>query len=355
MSKHQSNISLPFNKANFYVLEQERNMLKITLDFLSTENQKLKSQVEDMKITVRHNKEQLEEYVTKITNKDKVFEKMNNQIEQLTTRLKVLDNLNRKKKNSLINSKQTDIIPNNNSTNEKNQLFQSSTNVTTGLNSSVIVTKEEKNLYSAKRNDEKFKEFFCKQSEILEEMNVLKDDVQFLLENKSKTKLKEHLDQSFYSNRSINSNMSSSSNRNQLNDSMSILNSSTNSVLSNRGLRTKFNLKERFNFDKNLNEFLANFNPKKNILLLIDNKGEVWELIKRKDLNANNIKTHPDNVKSVIKNEFFVGLEKIKTEENENDSIIIKEVDGSLLNKSEVELGKDDVNLSKFIKENELL
>ena len=113
MSKHQSNISLPFNKANFYVLEQERNMLKITLDFLSTENQKLKSQVEDMKITVRHNKEQLEEYVTKITNKDKVFEKMNNQIEQLTTRLKVLDNLNRKKKNSLINAKQTDIIPNN--------------------------------------------------------------------------------------------------------------------------------------------------------------------------------------------------------------------------------------------------
>ena len=70
MSKHQSNISLPFNKANFYVLEQERNMLKITLDFLSTENQKLKSQVEDMKITVRHNKEQLEEYVTKITNKE---------------------------------------------------------------------------------------------------------------------------------------------------------------------------------------------------------------------------------------------------------------------------------------------
>ena len=66
MSKH-SGATLPFSKANFYVLEQERNMLKITLDFLSTENQKLKSQIEDMKITVRHNKEQLEEYVTKIT------------------------------------------------------------------------------------------------------------------------------------------------------------------------------------------------------------------------------------------------------------------------------------------------
>ena len=82
MSKH-SGATLPFSKANFYVLEQERNMLKITLDFLSTENQKLKSQIEDMKITVRHNKEQLEEYVTKITNKDKVFEKMNNQIAEI--------------------------------------------------------------------------------------------------------------------------------------------------------------------------------------------------------------------------------------------------------------------------------
>jgi hemerythrin-like domain-containing protein len=75
LSSHQlnvkQNLTLPFSKQNFYMLEQERNMLKITLDFLSEENSKLKSQIEDMKTTVRHNKEQLEEYVTKITNKDK--------------------------------------------------------------------------------------------------------------------------------------------------------------------------------------------------------------------------------------------------------------------------------------------
>lgn len=346
MSKH-SGASLPFSKANFYVLEQERNMLKITLDFLSTENQKLKSQLEDMKITVRHNKEQLEEYVTKITNKDKVFEKMNNQIEQLTMRLKVLDNLNKKKKNGSLKLMQQE---SNIMTNDKN-LFQSSTNVTTGLNSSVIVTKEEKNLYSAKRNDEKFKEFFSKQSEILEEMNILKDDVQFLLENKSKSKLKEHLDNSFYSNRSFtsNSNISSASNRNGLNDSMSILNSSINSTVSTNNKR-KFNLKERFNFDKNLSEFLFSYNPKKNVLVLVDSKGDVWELIKRKDLNANVIKNHPDSIKSIVANDYMNGVK-----DNESENIIIKEGDGSLLNKSELEIGKGEMNLSKVIKDSELM
>ena len=47
-SSHQlsvkQNPTLPFTKQNFYMLEQERNMLKITLDFLSDENAKLKSQ-----------------------------------------------------------------------------------------------------------------------------------------------------------------------------------------------------------------------------------------------------------------------------------------------------------------------
>ena len=51
-----------------------------------------------MKITAKKNKEMLKEYVTQITNKDKVFEKMNAQIEQLTNRLKILENF--KKLNS---------------------------------------------------------------------------------------------------------------------------------------------------------------------------------------------------------------------------------------------------------------
>jgi len=74
-------------KANFIMLEQERNLLKITLDYVVKENENLKQQNEDMKITVKHNKELLREYIEKITNKDKVVEKMNSTIDQLTSRI----------------------------------------------------------------------------------------------------------------------------------------------------------------------------------------------------------------------------------------------------------------------------
>lgn len=78
-------------KANYLMLEQERNLLKITLDYVVKENETLKQQNEDMKITVKHNKELLREYIEKITNKDKVVEKMNSTIDQLTQRLHSLE------------------------------------------------------------------------------------------------------------------------------------------------------------------------------------------------------------------------------------------------------------------------
>ena len=36
--------NIPFNKANFFKLEQERNMLKITLQYINAENTKLKNE-----------------------------------------------------------------------------------------------------------------------------------------------------------------------------------------------------------------------------------------------------------------------------------------------------------------------
>ena len=55
----------------------------------------------------------LKEYVTQITNKDKVFEKMNAQIEQLTNRLKILENFKK------LNSKKINMNPiNTNSSNK---------------------------------------------------------------------------------------------------------------------------------------------------------------------------------------------------------------------------------------------
>ena len=83
---------LQFSKSNFQKLEQERNMLKLTLQYVTTENEKLKYELEDMRLTAKQNKDLLKEYINQITNKDKVFEKMNAQIEQLTNRLKILEN-----------------------------------------------------------------------------------------------------------------------------------------------------------------------------------------------------------------------------------------------------------------------
>jgi chromosome segregation ATPase len=86
-----SSANLNVTKINYQKLEQERNMLKITLEYYAKDNEGLKNQLDDMKMTVKHNKELLKEYVEKITNKDKVVEKMNATIEQLTSRMHSLE------------------------------------------------------------------------------------------------------------------------------------------------------------------------------------------------------------------------------------------------------------------------
>jgi hypothetical protein len=66
------------------ILEEEKQMLRITLECVVNENEELKRKNDDMRNTVKANKDQLKEYVENITNKDKVVEKMNNTIERHT-------------------------------------------------------------------------------------------------------------------------------------------------------------------------------------------------------------------------------------------------------------------------------
>ena len=142
--------SLPFNKANFQMLEQERNMLKITLQYISAENDKLKNELEDMKITAKKNKEMLKEYVTQITNKDKVFEKMNAQIEQLTNRLKIFENFKK------LNSKKINVNPIN--TNSSNKIENKTTTYTNTNMNSLTNTNSNNNTYESKNNPTNFNE-----------------------------------------------------------------------------------------------------------------------------------------------------------------------------------------------------
>ena len=89
---------LPFNKANFINLKKERDMLKITLQYITEENENLKNELNDMKITAKKNKDMLREYINQITNKDKLFEKMASTIEQLKSRLKAIEQYKKKRK-----------------------------------------------------------------------------------------------------------------------------------------------------------------------------------------------------------------------------------------------------------------
>jgi hypothetical protein len=73
------------------MIEKERDLLKITLDYYAKENSALKRQLEDLAITARSNKELLKEYVERITNKDEVVEKLRSTNEQLQARLSSLE------------------------------------------------------------------------------------------------------------------------------------------------------------------------------------------------------------------------------------------------------------------------
>jgi hypothetical protein len=410
--------SIPFNKNNFIKLEEEKNLLKITLKYISEENEKLKNELEDMKITAKKNKEMLQEYVNKITDKDKLFIKMNSQIESLTTRLKVLDVFNKKQKinkeryfgmntnptinnnivytNSLNNEVKTTNVStgnyqlnsltnnntksNNNNNNinksfsfvnqnlkkalifknisQKNKINSNIKNITNKIikkvndvndtfddelksfkSSNIINNPKDKNSIKSYINQNNkidinsnklINEFLLKQNILLEEINNIKDDIQFIKENKSKNKMQNKLNQSIISNISKisdnsqniiknNSNFNNSfiSNNSSLNSSFisnSLNNSINNSKQKNEEDKKQINLSNRYKFDFNLTNFLNSYKETKNILFLIDNNENIWEIIPRNDLNIEDLeKKNIKNLNSIL---------KIKNNNNYNNNII---------------------------------
>lgn len=347
---------------------------------------------------------------------------MNAQIEQLTNRLKILENfkkLNSKKINmNPINTNSSNKIENKTTTytntnmnsltntNSNNNTYESKNNPTQGSISmkktdtrnsnhtntnksfSYIPNKnisqktnlglnkgKEKinNNKNENNNNSIINEFLLKQATLIEEMSSIKDDIQFILENKTRSKMKEKLNQSIYSsnnnlNNSFISNNSSvihnpTNNNNNIsyisgNSSLnnSIISASSSSITSSHrnshfyNGRRKFNIKDRFSIEDNFTDFLSNYNQYKNILFLIDNNDNVWELVKRIDLNINNIINNPSNLKSVI------FCEKINDKLN---NIEIKEpFENKSLLESEEEITSNnhkysEFNLSKYIKESE--
>ena len=289
------NNELSFNRTNFTNLKKERDMLKITLQYITEENENLKNELNDMKITANKNKEMLKEYVYQITNKDKLFEKMTSTIEQLKSRLKAMEQSKKIKKkyekdltNDLVNyntnNHSTTTNSNNYTTNniiattggdnnlslgfnilnnnnikkfKKNNIVEinnksnkSTTNILinnkgfnilkNNYNENMKIKKEINNInnkienkFNNKIEDKNdMKYFFEKQRNIMKEIDNIKDDIQFLMENKSKSKIKEKLNQSIAYNNSLNSSFCSEQ-RNPDNISFTSEKSLDNSYLSN--------------------------------------------------------------------------------------------------------------------------
>ena len=400
---------LAFNKTNFMNLKKERDMLKITLDYIREENENLKNELNDMKITAKKNKDMLKEYVYQITNKDKLFEKMTSTIEQLKSRLKAMEQSKKNKKiydkdfnNEFINynTNNGSTMTNSNNYTTKN-IFTGSgreNNFSFGFNilnnknikktnifdindktnkstSNIIIDKkgfnilknknkenhviknknneinnqnEKNNKIEKNENKNEMDYFFEKQKHIMEEITNIKDDIQFLMENRNKSKMKEKLNQSIAYNNSLNSSFLSEQ-KNQDNLSFTSEKSMENSYLSNVSVtyngpdpnmlrqlnynlntsqqknnienfytknennnkdilikRKDYNLKNKYLIDENFSKFINKIRIKKDLLFLIDGKNNVWELIKRGDLTYEQIqkyendKEEKNRIKSII-------------------------------------------------------
>ena len=399
------NNELSFNKTNFANLKKERDMLKITLQYITEENENLKNELNDMKITAKKNKDMLKEYVYQITNKDKLFEKMSSTIEQYKSRLKAMEQSKKIKKkyekdltndfvNYNTNNHSTTTNSNNYTTNniiattggENNFSFgfnilnnnnikkfkkdsivetnkksnKSTSNISINnkgfnilkykYNENIQIKKEINNInkYNNKteekhKNDMKY--FFEKQNNIMEEIDIIKDDIQFLMENKSKSKMKEKLNQSIVYNNSLNSSFCSE----QRNPDNSISEKSLeNSYLSNLSVtyngpdpsmlrqlnynlnisqqinnidnfnvwnenknnlkikKNNYNLRDKYLINENFSQFINEINMKKEIFFLIDGKNKVWEIIPRGDLTAEQLQKYEsekgkeNRIKSII-------------------------------------------------------
>ena len=443
------NNELPFNKTNFINLKKERDMLKITLQYITQENENLKNELNDMKITAKKNKDMLKEYVYQITNKDKLFEKMTSTIEQLKSRLKAMEQLKKDKKkyekeisNDLFNYNNYNYTTNNRSTTTNSNNYTSNniiattggeTNSSFGFNilnnnikknkiimplidknnnkttsniilgnkgfnilnknykeniKNIIATKKEispnKNIED--KNDIKY--FLEKQKNIMEEIDNIKDDIQFLMENRSKSKMREKLNQSIAYNNSLNSsfcseqknnennnisftsekslensylsnlsvtyngpdptilrqlnynlNISQQNNNNNI-DLLNIKNETNNNKNKNKKKNNNYNLKDNYLINENFSLFINKINMKKDILFLIDGKNNVWELVKRGDLTKEQIekyeneKEKDNRIKSVLNlcdNKNNNLIDKINKNENNKNYLEKEVIDENLL------------------------
>jgi hypothetical protein len=270
--------------------------LQNSIKKLSEENEKLKTQVHDMKITVKENKKVLNDYIINITKKDKLFEKLNLIISELKDKIKILEE--KLKKNPSINKinsseiKEINFIninQNNNYSvtsqiigeetkninNEKDILKTDPVKTDLNYEWSINDIREKQNLINNEIIDIK------NQLDIIKEQNSfkkkinqsLKADIKDSINDNKNEKLKESFNNSY-----ISQEISSLSN--SFDDEINKVNND----------KMIFNIEKKYCNIDNLTNFITKVDEKNDKLFLVDGNHNIWEIIKRNDLNIEEIK-----------------------------------------------------------------
>ena len=143
----------------------------------------------------------------------------------------------------------------------------------------------------------------------------------------------------------MNSNIKQKRDLDQSYDDNYSLNCSFTSEVSSQTIKRRQNLNERFKNVLKFQELLSNYVPNKSIILLVDNKHGLWELVKRNDLDLNCL----SNLESISS----LTIKKLQ-DDNKLINIEIKDnYDMSSLNNSEIDLSRNnDINISMLLKDN---
>jgi len=248
------------DKEYIKVLEQEKNLLKLTLEHYVKENSQLKQTIDDMKVTVKANKDQLNEYISTITNKDMAVEKMSNTINQLKSRL---ENLEKIKKQGVTAVNNINTIPDKEKTNIKTDDLVNEGSLETQKDNKdkedKRISKECINCSKAKSLKVAYEKIINYKTKIIQQFDGIRSDIDILKNKFFALKEQENKKETFEAK--VNSN----------------------------GIKINFinNLTEKENFSDFITKIKCN-----DILLLIDNRELIWELVLRKDLNINLIKSN---------------------------------------------------------------
>jgi len=281
----------------------------------------LKLKLEDMKMTALHNKELLKDYIEGITGKDKIVQKMQNTIETLSERTKVQEEVIKKLLNqnkeylNIINQFKTH-VPSKTEENLDNSRQDSQNSAISPYTTSLS--------YNNFTNPNHRDVFTKKQNLIMNEINQFKYDFKFIVEKYeelSKLYMKKNKEKQIDD---LNVSM---------NESM-ISDLSTNTVVQKR-----VNMKKKFANGDNLQKVLSSYDDD-SVILFIDGKNEIWEIVRRYDISLNMMKC-PEKLHSITK--------KYNVETKLFNNIEIKDLNSSL-NMSYLNTGKD-INISALLKD----